>query len=85
MLLADAPSVSVGICEFTIEEYDMKTRRQFLLFDFKEEMRKIHNDWCLANDLEQAQIKPRSVEDDIEAEQKLTDRVYFATLGAKDD
>lgn len=63
----------------------MKTRRQFLLFDIKEEARKIHNDWCLANGLEQAQIKPRSVEDDIEAEQKLTDRVYFATLGAKND
>ena len=67
-----------------LKEHDM-TRRQFLLFDFKDEMRKIHNDWCLANDLEQAQIKPRSVEDDIDAEQKLTDRVYFATIGAKDE
>lgn len=60
-------------------------RRQFLLFDFKDEMRKIHNDWCLANDLEQAQIKPRTVEDDIEEEQAITDRIYFATIGAKDD
>lgn len=59
------------------------TRRQFMLFDFKDEVRKIHNDWCLDNDIPQAQIKPRSVEDDIEAEQKLTDRVYFATVGAK--
>ena len=63
----------------------MKTRRQFLLFDFKDEMRKIHNDWCLANDVPDAQIRPHAVEDDIEAEQKLTDRVYFATLGAERD
>ena len=48
----------------------MKTRRQFLLFDFKDEMRKIHNDWCLANDVPDAQIRPHAVEDDIEADSR---------------
>ena len=50
------------------------------LFDLKDEFRKIHNDWCLANNVPEAQIKPESVEDVIEAEQSLTDRVYFATI-----
>lgn len=56
------------------------THPQLPLFDLKDEFRKIHNDWCLANNVPEAQIKPESVEDVIEAEQSLTDRVYFATM-----
>ena len=56
------------------------TKPQTPLFDLKDEFRKIHNDWCLANDVPEAQIKPESGEDIIEAEQRITDRVYFATM-----